>query len=123
MSLEETTNQGGNWQEPMTEDGGENWQQTTYGQFNEWRDGNTEDMDRNWPEETIRNTNGEESLAQEAQGAWQRGDTREGAGNWSEGPSVPLRSRRAVPVRRLNRFHPPDDDNVYSMELRELLSR
>lgn len=132
MSLNETANQGENWREPITEDRGANWNQTTYSQFNGWRDGNTEDVDgtwrdnsvNNWPEETVRNTDGEESLAQEAQGtSWQGNDTREAVGNWSQGSSVPTRTRRSVPVRRLNRFHPPDDDNVYSMELRELLSR
>lgn len=131
INMQETATQGGNWQEPITEDGRQDWQQTTYGQFNEWRDGNTEDMDgnwrdnqvNNWPEETTRSADGEGGLAQEAQGVWQREGTREGLGNWSEGPSGPLRNRRSVPFRRFNRFHPPDDDNVYSMELRELLSR
>lgn len=131
INMQETATQGGNWQEPITEDGRQDWQQTTYGQFNEWRDGNTEDMDgnwrdnqvNNWPEETTRGAEGEGGLAQEAQGVWQREGTREGVGNWSEGPSGPSRNRRSVPFRRFNRFHPPDDDNVYSMELRELLSR
>lgn len=131
INLQETANQGANWQEPITEDGRTNWQQTTFGQFSEWRDVNTEDIDGNWrensvgnwPEETPRNADREEGIAQEAQGVWQRDRTREGVGNWSEGPSGPLRNRRSVPFRRSNRFHPPDDDNVYSMELRELLSR
>ncbi|PON43622.1 43kDa postsynaptic protein [Parasponia andersonii] len=131
INLQETANRGAHWQEPITEDGRTNWQQTTFGQFSEWRDGNTEDMDgnwrdnsvNNWPEVTPRIVDREEGTAQEAQGVWQRDGTREGVGNWSEGPSGPLRNRRSVPFRRFNRFHPPDDDNVYSMELRELLSR
>lgn len=130
--MQETANQGANWQDPIPEDGRTNWQQTTtFGQFSEWRDGNTEDMGgnwrensvNNWPEETPRNADGGEGLVQEAQGVWQRDGTRESVGNWSEGSSGPMRNRRSVPFRRFNRFHPPDDDNVYSMELRELLSR
>lgn len=126
-----TANQGGNWQESITEDERGNWQQTTFGQFNEWRDGDTEDIDGNWhdnsvntwPQETPRNVDGDEGRPQEAQGVWHGDGTREGVENWSQGPSGPPRNRRSVPFRRFNRFHPPDDDNVYSMELRELLSR
>ncbi|KAE7997113.1 hypothetical protein FH972_001773 [Carpinus fangiana] len=131
ITWQETSNQGGDWQEQIPEDERGNWQQTTYDQFNGWRDGNIEDMDANWqdnsvndwPPETSRNVNGEEGHPQGAQGVWHEDGSRESVENWSEGPSVPPRNRRAVPVRRFNRFHPPDDDNVYSMELRELLSR
>lgn len=131
ITWQETSNQTGDWQEQIPEDERGNWQQTTYGQFNGWRDGNIEDMDANWqdnsvndwPQETSRNVNGEEGHPQGAQGVWHEDGSRESVENWSEGPSAPPRNRRAVPVRRFNRFHPPDDDNVYSMELRELLSR
>lgn len=131
VTWQETANQGGDWQEQITEDERANWQQTTYGQFNGWRDDNVEDMDANWqensvndwPQEPLRNTSGEEGHRQEAQGVWHEDGSRETVENWSEGPSAPPRNRRAVPFRRFNRFHPPDDDNVYSMELRELLSR
>ncbi|KAG2723397.1 hypothetical protein I3760_02G169200 [Carya illinoinensis] len=121
----------GDWQEQISEVERGNWQQTTFHQFSGWRDGNVEDMDANWqenpvndwPQEIPRNISGEVSRPQEAQGAWHEDGSREAVGNWSEGPSAPPRNRRAIPVRRFHRFHPPDDDNVYSMELRELLSR
>ncbi|KAG6669746.1 uncharacterized protein LOC122287866 isoform X2 [Carya illinoinensis] len=126
-----TANQGGDWQEQITEDERGNWQQTAFGQFNGWRDGNVEDMDANWqdnsisdwPQETLRNINGEEGHSQGTRGVWHEDGSREAVENWQEGPSAPPRIRRVIPVRRFNRFHPPDDDNVYSMELRELLSR
>ncbi|KAI5344341.1 PREDICTED: Protein neuralized [Prunus dulcis] len=131
LDWQETANEGGNWQEPIAEDETQNWQQTTFSQFNEWRDGNAEDTVENWqensvnnwPQETPRNVDGETDHQQEAQGIWHENGSREAVGNWAEGPSAPVRNRRSVPIRRFNRFHPPDDDNVYSMELRELLSR
>ncbi|XP_022765498.1 uncharacterized protein LOC111310369 [Durio zibethinus] len=131
ISWQENANQGGNWREPATNNERGNWQQPTYTQFTEWREGNTEEMDTNWQESSVSeygqeipgNVNGEESHPQEAQRVWREDGSREAVDNWSEGPSDPPRARRAIPVRRFNRFHPPEDDNVYSMELRELLSR
>ncbi|XP_050386598.1 uncharacterized protein LOC126802923 isoform X2 [Argentina anserina] len=128
---QDTANQGGNWQEPTAEDERHNWEQTTFHQFNDWREGNAEDIVENWPEtsannwpqETARNSDGETGHQQEAQGTWRTNSSREAVGRWSEGPSGPVRNRRPGSVRRFNRFNPPDDDTVYSMELRELLSR
>lgn len=130
ISWQENTNQG-NWREPAANDERGNWQQSAYAQFNELRDNSTEVMDSNWQESSVSehrqenpgNENGEASRPQEAQRVWREGHSQEAVDNWSEGRSGPQRARRAIPVRRLNRFHPPEDDNVYGMELRELLSR
>ncbi|TYI43259.1 hypothetical protein ES332_A01G155600v1 [Gossypium tomentosum] len=131
ISWQGNANQGGNWQDHTTNDEQGNWQQPPYGQFNEWREGNAEELDTNWQEGSVSeyrqenpgNVNGEESHSQGAQRVWREDGSREAVDNWSEGPSGPPRPRRSIPVRRFNRFHPPEDDNVYSMELRELLSR
>ncbi|KAK4252973.1 hypothetical protein QN277_010817 [Acacia crassicarpa] len=120
LSWQETSNQGGNWQEQVTEDGHGNWQRRTYGPLNQLRDGSAVN---DWRQDSPTNVEGEDTHPREAQGIWHESNSREAAGNWSEEPSGPPRNRRGVPFRRFNRFHPPDDDNVYSMELRELLSR
>ncbi|XP_014513991.1 uncharacterized protein LOC106772240 isoform X1 [Vigna radiata var. radiata] len=117
ISWQETGNQGGNWQEQIAEEGGGSWQHSP---FNQTRDGRAVN---DWPQEPPRNLAGEDPHPREAQRIWHEDNTRETAGNWSDGPSGVSRNHRGVPVRRFNRFHPPDDDNVYSMELRELLSR
>ncbi|TYJ16007.1 hypothetical protein E1A91_A10G221300v1 [Gossypium mustelinum] len=131
ISWQENTTQGGNWRELAANDERGNWQQPTYPQFNELRDNSTEVMDTNWQESSVSehrqenpgNENGEANRPQGAQRVWHEGRSQEAVDNWSEGRSGPPRARRAIPVRRLNRFHPPEDDNVYGMELRELLSR
>ncbi|KAG4201645.1 hypothetical protein ERO13_A05G291020v2, partial [Gossypium hirsutum] len=131
ISWQENATQGGNWREPTTNSERESWQQSRYAQFNEWREGNAEEMDTNWQESSDSdyrqdipgNVNGEESDSQEAQRFWHEDGSREAVENWSEGPFDPPRARRATPVGRFSRFHSPEDDNVYSMELRELLSR
>ncbi|CAL1386949.1 unnamed protein product [Linum trigynum] len=131
MNWQETANQARGWHEEITDNVGGNWQQPDYGPFNEWRDDNAEPVDHNWqqnsvenwPQETPGNVHNEPGRPQEAQGVWHEDGSREAVETWIEGPSDPPRARRSVPLRRLNRFHPPDDENVYSMELRELLSR
>ncbi|KAJ6317401.1 hypothetical protein OIU76_013024 [Salix suchowensis] len=130
-SWQETTNQGEDWQEQVTNDERGNWQQSDYSQLDEWRGTNAEPMDGNWQEnsvnewsrETPGNVPGEQSRPQGAQELWREDGSSEAVENWTVGSSDPPRTRRTVPMRRLNRFHPPDDENVYSMELRELLSR
>ncbi|XP_058076617.1 uncharacterized protein LOC131225171 [Magnolia sinica] len=130
INWQESPSQGGNWPEEVTEDGERDWQQSNEVGFSEWQDGTAEEMDGNWqenaagdwPGEVPENEGGENSHLQETH-EWHEDGSQEVVENWQDGPSAPPRSRRVVPVRRLNRFHPPDDDNVYSMELRELLSR
>ncbi|XP_011655852.1 uncharacterized protein LOC101211903 isoform X1 [Cucumis sativus] len=132
MNWQETTNQDGDWRGQIPEDDRRNWQRTTFGPLSEWREDNAEDVTVNWqanssnawsPPSTQVNAERREVHPAEPAAVWHERGTREAAGNWSEGPPGPFRNRRSVPVRRFNRFHPPDDDNVYSMELRELLSR
>ena len=119
ISWQETSNQGGSWQEQVNADGRGNWQPRAYGPLNQLTDGSTVS---DWQQDSI-NVEGEDTYSREAQGIWHQANSREAAGNWSDEPSGPPRNRRGVPFRRFNRFHPSDDDNVYSMELRELLSR
>ncbi|KAL8090330.1 hypothetical protein AgCh_039705 [Apium graveolens] len=123
---EQDANQGGDWQEQIIEDERENWQQATFNELNEWGVGTSVDMDQNWQENSVnswpqeRRTDGEAGHPQRTREIWHESP----AANWSRGQtSNHPRIRRSAPFRRPNRFHPPDDDNVYSMELRELLSR
>ncbi|CAA2961952.1 zf-C3HC4_3 domain-containing [Olea europaea subsp. europaea] len=125
--------QGSNWQEQITEDERENMQEPTYNESNGWRDGTLQDTDRNWQENSVPHWNleasvnegGGQSQLEEVHEVWRDDGSRslEAIDNWSEGPSDVPRRRDSLPHRRGTRFHPPDDDNVYSMELRELLSR
>lgn len=61
--------------------------------------------------------------AREADAVWLENRSQQAGENRSSSPSYPRRMPRPFLYRRLNRFRPPDDDNVYSMELRKLLMR
>ncbi|KAF5742583.1 hypothetical protein HS088_TW09G00634 [Tripterygium wilfordii] len=126
MNWQETANHQDDWQEEITTAERDNWPESTYSQSNDWRDGNAEAIGGNWqensvndwPQETPGNVDNRGNLP-EVRGVWHENGLEEAVENWSSGPSNPPRPR----YRRFNRFHPPEDDNVYSMELRELLSR
>ncbi|PWA78667.1 zinc finger, RING/FYVE/PHD-type [Artemisia annua] len=125
---QETSINEGVWEDQVVEDERGEWQQESYNEFNEWRDGTPEDVGRNW-QESPSNDWPQETSVTAGEGVhgtdevWHEDGSREAIENWSEGPTDPPRMLHSVPVRRVNRFHPPEDDNVYSMELRELLSR
>ncbi|KAJ1397770.1 Zinc finger, RING-type [Sesbania bispinosa] len=94
----------------------------------EWQNSTDESMDDNqishttneWPENSLANEDGENSRLQEAPEVWQEdGSFQEAVENWLGGPS----DHESAPGGRVHGFYFPDDDNVYSVELRELLNR
>ena len=66
------------------------------------------------------NKDGENSRLQESHEVWQEdGGFQEAVENWLGGPS----DHESAPVGRIHGFYFLEDDNVYSVELRELLNR
>lgn len=92
-------------------------------EYTEWRDNPGENMDENQQQTTefgwsVRNEDRENSQLEEASEEWHEvGGFQEAVQSWLEEPS------EAVPAGRVDTYYFPEDDNVYSMELRELLSR
>ena len=118
---EEDTNQERVWPEVFTTDERRNLLQATLSQFSE-RDNGPENSVGDLHHEGTGNSN--ETAIAEGQSVWPADNSRQSDGNQPEARFGVPRARRAVPMRRLNRLHLPDDDNVNnSIELRELLSR
>uniref|UniRef100_A0A7C9ASD0 RING-type domain-containing protein n=1 Tax=Opuntia streptacantha TaxID=393608 RepID=A0A7C9ASD0_OPUST len=130
VTREETAIQGGGWQEQVTENERRNLPQSNFAELDQWREVPGENLagdwqgnsDNHWREMAHGNDGAEEGHIHGRQ-VWHVDGSRATLENWTEAPADPPRMRRGIPLRRGNRFHPPDDDNVYSMELRELVSR
>ena len=110
--------------EEVSENEGSEWYQNN----TEWRNSTEENVDDNhlsntpneWPENSLGNEDGENSRLQESHEVWQEDGGFQGAvENWLGGPS----DHESAPVGRIRGFYFPEDDNVYSVELRELLNR
>ncbi|RDY12924.1 hypothetical protein CR513_02205, partial [Mucuna pruriens] len=106
------------------ENEGSEWYQSN----TEWRNSTEENVDDNqlsntaneWPENGLGNEDGEHSRLQESHEVWHEdGGFQEAVENWLGGPS----DHESAPVGRIRGFYFPEDDNVYSVELRELLNR
>ncbi|XP_008778950.2 zinc finger CCCH domain-containing protein 13-like isoform X2 [Phoenix dactylifera] len=126
VDMQESANQVENWQEEDIEHERREWQQSTEGGYSDWHEETGEESDENWHEnmeqewsrESPEDEDGEDSHLLEVHEEWHEDESHE-----DDEHSDPPRGQRPIPIRRVNRFNLPDDDNVYSMELRELLSR
>ncbi|KAL2328535.1 hypothetical protein Fmac_021962 [Flemingia macrophylla] len=110
--------------EEVFENEGSEWYQSNTG----WRNSTEDNVDDNqlsnaeneWPENNLINGDGGSSRLQESHEVWHEdGGFQEAVENWLGGPS----DHESAPVGRIRGFYFPDDDNVYSVELRELLNR
>ncbi|KAG6485559.1 hypothetical protein ZIOFF_054119 [Zingiber officinale] len=108
------------------EHGEEIWHQYTEDRLNE---SSEDDYEESWqenidymqphdtPEGSADNTH------EEVHEYWREDDSQEAVPIWQDESLDSLQNQQSFTVRRVNRFILPDDDNVYSMELRELLRR
>ncbi|KAG6469949.1 hypothetical protein ZIOFF_070885 [Zingiber officinale] len=99
------------------------WPEST-GEINEDFNANwQENMEQDWPLETAGHDFEEDSPLLEVHEEWHEDEPSDTAENWQDEQEEPATDRRPSPIRRANIFIPPDDERVYSAELRELLSR
>ncbi|XP_042388678.1 uncharacterized protein LOC121980631 [Zingiber officinale] len=82
-----------------------------------------ENMDQDWPQETTSYDVGEDSHLLEVHGEWHEDEPPDTAEAWQGEQEDPATDRGPNTIRIVDRFIPPDDENIYSMELRELLGR
>ncbi|XP_074575794.1 uncharacterized protein LOC141832203 [Curcuma longa] len=99
------------------------WPEETRGALEDFNANWQENMDQDWPLETTGYDVGEDSPLHEVHEEWHEDEPPDIAENWQDEQEDPATDRRPSPIRRVNRFIPSDDERVYSMELRELLSR
>ncbi|XP_064948680.1 uncharacterized protein LOC103983231 isoform X1 [Musa acuminata AAA Group] len=107
-------------QEPSNDDAFSHWHAEAGEEFDRnWHENIVED----WPQETSENRDGEDAHLPGLHEEWREDESHDTEETWHNEQSDGLRDSRSRPGRRLDGFILRDDGNVYSMELRELLSR
>ncbi|CAH9055483.1 unnamed protein product [Cuscuta epithymum] len=111
---------------------GENREDLTSGESTGWTDETVEHTRMDWhvssvtsrqPLEIEGDASGDDQVLQEGQEVWHGDGLQEAAENLTEEfPDHPS-LQPSVLLSRFNRFLPPGDENIYSLELRELVSR
>ncbi|KAL2541064.1 Uncharacterized protein Adt_02042 [Abeliophyllum distichum] len=118
--------QGGELQESVIEFEESGWQQVINGAFSDWMNSSGEDgvgsweasTDNQWFQETSGIEVVEPDQIEESHENWQGQDLQEAIDSWLDMPSGQDSS-----IARIDSFNLPEDENVYSMELRELFTR
>ncbi|KAB2614667.1 hypothetical protein D8674_021255 [Pyrus ussuriensis x Pyrus communis] len=127
VNFQEFTSQVQQWQDQVSEDAERDLEQPVV-EYNDLRENVGEDIAGEqqettayeWPQELLESEDRENSHIEEVPEVWHdEGGLQEAVQSWLEEPS----DQDVDPVRQIDTFYFPDDDNAPGTELRELLSR